>query len=98
MNGAIEDEALRLDNFDIDTVERVVVSIRPAHGVAPSATRPDVHFQNPGSESVRAPPLRDVLWIGPHLKDEIAGRVEIAGQNQLPFWCKSGTAHESLPR
>ena len=96
MDCSIKDEPLRLYDFDVCTVESIIVSILSPHGIAPDATGPYIHFENPGRDSVRPPPLRDVLGIGPDFEDKFAWRVEITRQNQFAFRRKRSSTQELI--
>src|SRR5205823_7132440 len=65
-----------------DLVERdaifVIASIGAMHDESPDAAGPHIEGTGRGGEAVRAPPLRQVFWIGPGFEHKLARCVELA--------------------
>src|SRR5580700_4277491 len=56
----------------------IIAAVRAVHDETPNAARPELEARRRGGETVRSPPLRQVLGIGPDRKHQIARRVELA--------------------
>src|SRR5258706_10069752 len=56
----------------------VVAPVGTVHDEAPDAARLHFHLVGRGGEAVWAPPLADVLRLGPHLPHQLARRIEDA--------------------
>src|SRR5690606_4373561 len=60
--------------------------VRADHQVAPEAARPEIDRFRPAGEAARAPPVRQVLRVGPGREDQLARRVEVPRDHQLPIF------------
>src|SRR5580700_12332970 len=56
----------------------IIAAVGAVHDEAPDAARPEFETRRGGGETVRSPPLRQMLGIGPDRKHQLARRVELA--------------------
>src|SRR4029077_7010254 len=74
---AVDDALGRHDLFEGDAV-LIVASGGAVHDEAPDATRPELEARRRGGKTVRSPPLRQMLCVGPQRKHQLARRVKLA--------------------
>src|SRR5207245_9415657 len=79
------DQALGPLDLAIRAVERKLGAVRPARGVPPAASGPDIHLVNRGRISPRPPPERDQFRVRVHLEHPRARRVERAFHAHTPI-------------
>src|SRR5882724_10846828 len=78
-----EDDALVPDDLAVHAMERVVLTVGPAHHEAVRAARAEVHLAAGQREAFRSPPFADVLPLCPQLPHELTRRVEHAREDHL---------------
>jgi hypothetical protein len=81
----IIDKPLRLHDFAIDDPCGIVRAVRSMHDVAPLSAGLHDHGMNRVGEAVRAPPVRDVLGIGPGFPHQLARRIDGARDDDRRF-------------
>src|SRR5579872_437839 len=82
---ADEYNSFRFDDFLEHTFHGIDDAVRSAHVDTDLAARTQVQLANRVGESVRSPPLRHLFGISPGSEDNLPGRVEDAGDRQIPF-------------
>src|SRR5262249_50705884 len=65
--------------------ESIIIAVRPAQDKAPGSASAEVHFAGEHRHVPRSPPMRHVFGFGDGLEDELARRVEDAGDEDLPI-------------
>src|SRR6202042_701032 len=73
---AVDDALGRHDLVEDDAV-LIIAAVRAVHDEAPDAARPELEARRGGGETVRPPPLRQMLWIGPRREHQLARRIEL---------------------
>jgi hypothetical protein len=79
------DDPFRRDHLAIESLTRINGAVWPAHIKAERAARPRVHFANGACKPSRTPKPRQVYWVGKHLEDKVARRIEDACDRNLAF-------------
>src|SRR5262249_36685792 len=72
------DDAFRRDNFSEGDAVLIVAAVGSMHDEAPYSARTKIIRMRCCGETVRSPPLREMLRVGPHRKHQCARRVEHA--------------------
>src|ERR1700692_1494493 len=74
---AVDDARGRHDLIEGDAV-LIIAAVRAVHDEAPDAARPEFEARRRGGETVRSPPLRQMLCIGPDRKHQLPRRIDLA--------------------
>src|SRR5437763_6031126 len=73
--GKGEDEALRRHDLAVDAAPAMSRALRRAHAGSVGAARPCIHLAGDRRETLRPPPLRRLLRIGPGREYNLARRI-----------------------
>ena len=80
--GHHEDDTLGLDDLAIDEAAPHLLAVRRAQAVVEHAAGPEIERAGDPNEALRPPPMFQALELAMRLPDEIARRIEHAGDDE----------------